>query len=1244
MATQNPCPTGNYVTGQQDPASAVAGHIGIARAKVLVWDHDPFHARPMQQLTWRMTPNATKEMDIEPEGVIFQLNGAFLEPIFEPHDTFIGTFNPKGPDKFINPGTKEAVDIESNIDLLGSSSFSDIEGTQSSGSDTGANAHTRLPGGLVYEFDFDNCDDPAIVLDLNAFSICLYKHSVGKNIFPHQLWLHRGSMLKYGVILHPSEYNEDIGNIAMRKDIQRRRVQEEIEKFSLEEVMNAPMWQYVEIVEEGKKVYWPQMISKQIADLQTPVHWTIEKYTPTFQGEDFFVNIKLGDKQPDTSVDQNPDHEVVDTIGWNGHYKPLMFNPDSPPAGWVPGITNEAYSLPLKQGEGGSLNTEREKEARKKFWWGPKSYILIEIGAGHGFHNYFIELVKGRFPRFIHMGEEWDHPDRLTLGVDGLSGLDREKFQYMRKARVMTGGVYKKISVDQLFEQKDIRIYVRHHLGKLVITFKGYESFPWVIARQDNDPDRKPPTDFTKFNVPIMVPPFHMRIHGGNISASVGFAPTKYTSDAIIPYFNRQADTGLAKNKDVYMTFSHMGANLKYEKKRFTRKFFRDDRFGFIKVGYACDAYDVREYNRNVRTTMELGGSQGLYGVYNEQYRLYGKGWIFDRKRNTDGDLFERDDKEGLPEPHKLWSGLTKNRDLQIEGIPHLLEIVNLRTPTTPFKFGIKEDAGKSFPYKDYASKWDVGVRLAAGTVEMPKLSRKTISDRGRTDLGYAIDKTAKKARFVDTVTPIVDQWRMVVLGGGKPIADNISSFDISSLVMNIQDSWSDEQFTTINHEMQMKCYIPQGVPIAGSDEESENIHALGQKLLKLHNKSFHLTVSYWWENGVGERDASGNKLPRTGFPEDSPLLIQMTGRAEGAELEKSVNKVFMNFTIKDYMSVLEEGFIFNSPFFDAVQDTLAVYELAKLAGFDSSRRVSRFIDRRPLGFLQKVLENTKKKPDAKFLYNGEVSRNRIYDLPGSFADIANPKMRFQNGESYAAAIKKLAAVAGKTVYFDRWGVLKFENSPAFEAAFESKDARTNFVPVFDFVSTPFQDGGLTEDPDVEDKRFVFDPTKHAAHLVYNTLTYTRSVADAINQIVLLSASNDIFGDGTNQGGLIVEGITFFEQIWNPEAEGFFGFRKPFYQSDGVFGDLAGVRAGVAHYAKMKYPPADVSFQTYGVPGLKALDIITLDDNLFYITQITHEIDPSNNNWWMNVQGEWLKPFLGDLGILDEKGEQDSGP
>ena len=350
-----------------------------------------------------------------------------------------------------------------------------------------------------------------------------------------------------------------------------------------------------------------------------------------------------------------------------------------------------------------------------------------------------------------------------------------------------------------------------------------------------------------------------------------------------------------------------------------------------------------------------------------------------------------------------------------------------------------------------------------------------------------------------------------------------------------------------------------------------------------------------------------------------------------------------MSFAIKDYMSVLENQFIFNSPFFDGVQDVQAVYELAKLAGFADESDQARGIERKPLGYLRKVMDDGDRVGERLFTYNGEKSRSERYDLKGTYSSLAEPAMKFQNGETYESAVKRIAQMGGKVVYFDRWGVLRMETPAALVAAHSSANDDIEFIPVFDFITTPIVRSSNIPDPGENNTEFSFDPWVHAAHLVYNSVTYQRSVEECTNQIVILSASNSIKrADGSTTGGFIIEGYTFFDQMWKPESEGFIGYRKPLYQSEGAFGSVESVRNAISTYAKFKFPPVIMSFETYGVPGLKALDIITLDGNLAYITEISHELDPATNRWWMNLTAEWLKPFKGELGFL-ETFEPDTG-
>ena len=120
-------------------------------------------------------------------------------------------------------------------------------------------------------------------------------------------------------------------------------------------------------------------------------------------------------------------------------------------------LKNYSFFEDKKQESSGSQSNEENVDVRRQvYWWKYKTYILVEIGAGHHFHNYFIELVKGRNPRFLHIGHVWDNPNRLQAGAEG---LDPNDFDWVRQCRVLSE--YENVSCDELFKKKDFRFIVR---------------------------------------------------------------------------------------------------------------------------------------------------------------------------------------------------------------------------------------------------------------------------------------------------------------------------------------------------------------------------------------------------------------------------------------------------------------------------------------------------------------------------------------------------------------------------------------------------------------------------------------------------------------------------------------------------------------------------------------------------------------------------------------------------------------
>jgi len=562
-------PTADCTTGRQP--SRIPGNIGTIKSKVMIWDNDPFWARPTQMLGFPFSQATGEQMRESVPDIQFEVGSAFLRPTFRHHDMFVCTLNSK---KGVIVEDEETLSsfVNSEVDFVGS-----VE------SGVGLIAAPRMPGGKIYECDAgkggnQSSNSPCAVIVGDETIDSGGDETTGKSIFSHQVWRHEGSLFNNEPLIHPSEYQEPLSRLQKAKNTGDNKV-------SMNDLQSAAKWDYIEVADNGKLSIWPVMITKQSPNLKNTVHWTLEKWTPVWQGQDFYVTVRLGDKRTDDAVD--PLSDVIDPF--NG--KPALVDPyfpfmwyntergsdkDGKPI--VPGISNQAFYIAAQKDNTGIVSeearTESKKAARKAYDWRFQTYILIEIGSFNSTHNYFIELVKGRNPRFLHLGEEWDNPNRLDVGVNAGPPSD---FDFLKKCRELS--VYSHVKCDQLFRQKDFRDNVRNHLGRIVVTFEGYDGQPWVITRQDNDPRK---TDGSKNNINMVVPSGFMRLHGGNISCAINYSPTEYRPVATVPFFNRQVDTGpdnpstQAGNDDVYMSFSNMGNTVKFSNANVRNRYFSD--------------------------------------------------------------------------------------------------------------------------------------------------------------------------------------------------------------------------------------------------------------------------------------------------------------------------------------------------------------------------------------------------------------------------------------------------------------------------------------------------------------------------------------------------------------------------------------------------------------------------------------------------------------------------------------------
>ena len=206
-------------------------------------------------------------------------------------------------------------------------------------------------------------------------------------------------------------------------------------------------------------------------------------------------------------------------------------------------------------------------------------------------------------------------------------------------------------------------------------------------------------------------------------------------------------------------------------------------------------------------------------------------------------------------------------------------------------------------------------------------------------------------------------------------------------------------------------------------------------------------------------------------------------------------------------------------------------------------------------------------------------------------------------------AISRMANVASKQVYFDRYGLFHYE----------------------DRIDTLLTSGILNEadiagNPTMVKEKFYASPklvTQGQPCDSYGQIAY--------NSYTWVSASPD--------GSLLIGGDKNYDLIDDPSKAGFLGYPKQFLQMNGIFGSEEAVRTVVENYTTMYKPPLNVSFETFGRSYLKALDIITfvgLDAANNYgglaqplrVTNISTEIVPEKNTWWSKIDAQWL--YTGD--------------
>ncbi len=866
------------------------------------------------------------------------------------------------------------------------------------------------------------------------------------------------------------------------------------------------------------------------------VNWRVEKKTPLFRGEDFFIEFERLSKSPN----------VGDFFQGGEEFSPQFTDP----YGAIDVFNEESKTISLANGEDFILRKNKavlEGDDPRVTLQGQsiswrlfdQPYYIVELGDGTSSdEHYFIILCERAYPLFIAIREYegFKYSQRLSL-------FDSE-----------LGGVHG----SSLMNAEVFRMTVRNHLGKLVIFFDvdGDRSNNWVVEKTrfrevENEIDNSSSTshgvaatETVQVNDILTVPNQQISIWGGNMQSGFIFGPLQYRRDSI--KFKWQQNIILPIN---------------------------DANSGRLTVTDSY-VYDMANFSS---TPGRSASSESLFAQGSHFYKEWGKS----RKKSIDLKLNKWEQAKFLYREKPL---IEQTSHRSVAGAADVL--IGLSDPNKIKKNVLTdEDLGK-IAFGQYIS-------LYAGSHIFDGESH---NNEWKSDLTYqnpTIDNVNDDLWVVDACkTPIMTNIRFVSEEDESPrwedgtgssgydgLPDSSAPYfrDVSHHVLSYSDNWNANDFYEMEHSGTIDFLLKE-VAVYVDDTGTASIWNDSSYLRSLQDKAFYIEV---WAGY--EPLATGLEYTQLGG-----FYKMFTGVCYGGSLDRMASREIMTCQIHDYKRVLQDQKFFNSPFYDGVRDVDAVKEIFDMAGFRSKGSHD------PGSLLRVIQSNTVASSTIYTSVDGRPFRVLHYALPSSYRRIEQPYFKFSAGTSLYDGVIKIAQSASKLFYFDQNGVAHFEDY--LDKVQSSLVGTGSLESLFDFTTNHFEFPG---------------------QLVYNKLEWQYRMEDVHNHLKITTGTPDL--------NLISRNDVNLPSLNNPGLSGFLGYKKLFYQREGMLGSEGAVQSLMDFYKVMFLPELFVKFETQGVP-LRATDFITVNGQILRVTKISHEIDGEKNIWWMNVEGERMQP------------------
>ena len=967
-----------------------------------------------------------------------------------------------------------------------------------------------------------------------------------------------------------TESDSNIKDIDLKNDLIESLYVEYIDSIEIDNKGNTTL-------KEGKKpVINPYEINipiqvKTSEEFGSGVHWRLLKNTSLYRGEDFFI--KFYKKARGNTVKKVSHY----TPSFAGHaqfdYGALDVTQNKEKFYWggdKPGFMGE-QKVPLNAAVIGS---------KGEYDFSSQAYYIIELGYKKFFSsNYFIIITERGFPSFVVS----------EVGGDGVA--------FSR----LLGKPFTEVSGKTLINADEFTMTVRNHLGKLVIEFKvpDREIKPWIIEKTERELETdKVTAEITEIRKPSMitVPRGRMTIWGGNLLCGFSFGPLQYSQ----PGLNIVYPPGPGKYP--LLSTDYRDGRLVTEEKEAPEPALYLPSGVPHRIMFSNPIIDKDVLNEELSLKGEDIAFRGTsVPIFTQDAQFYDE-WKEEYKIEKDEDNNDKVDGDGNPvfeivgKVDDKYGAFYYKQTIKEIGYTAISD-----SPARTSGLAVR----KYFSYDDPRTRkqaFNINILMVCGdhvfNNEWELKNDYSLPDTGNGKKYWKQNKgengnEGSEWYIRDCKTPILTSIRLIAENLGKEprwddnteifegVAktpfdnnenndedpeDDSSDFnkyfvDATDHVLSYSDNWSATEFTQIDHTGTINFLLNQEQPFSNN--------YVVDKLYGLQDKTFYIEI---W---AGYRNCSYSRT--NGF------FKLFTGLCHGGVINYQYGKTIMSCKIVDYTSVLESQLFINSPFFDGMKDISVIDQILKMAGF----RYKGVFDP---GRLVNAL-NDSPDVDNNTTYNhidGRIFKFQKYALPSGYNRLNQPMFKFDMGTNFLDGIREITKKSTKVFFFDQMGIAHYES-------------------IADLIKEDFRGIELL----MSLYKFTTNPEIFPGQMIFKNIEHNYTVEEIRNYIKIISNTPDFHP--------LIFDYANWNSFDNPDMEGFMGYFKPFFQTEGLFGSKSATLDALIQYSLAFRPAVVYNFETYGLP-LRANDIIDINGETARVMKVDHNLDPEKNEWWMTLE------------------------